>query len=397
MRYVCLFALILPALSSAQDGAAIYKERCASCHDTPAERVPSISAIKAMSGEAIYAALTHWLDENPRGRVWPSRRSSRSSATSLRPAARMRRPQLSPTKTCKGDAISQRDGGVQPHQLEISERLTATAADVPKLKLKWAFNLGDVTMARSQPVIVGGRVFIPTLTGAVYALDADTGCTRWGFQAAAGVRSGVTVGEANGAPAIFFGDGGATMYALNAESGELIWKIRPVDHFATTVTATPRFYKGVVYQSIASFEEVLGGDPKFECCTFRGSVVALDASTGKKIWQTFTIQEPAKPTEKTKRERSSTVPPAPPSGRARPSTSSLAFSTSPRETTIPTHRPIPVTRSWPWTSRPESCSGPNSSPRTTLLTSPAPHHSPRIARTRRVRISTSASRRFWSI
>src|SRR5580704_9447516 len=58
MRYVCLLALLLPALSSAQDGAAIYKERCASCHDTPAERVPSLTAIKAMSGEAIYAALT---------------------------------------------------------------------------------------------------------------------------------------------------------------------------------------------------------------------------------------------------------------------------------------------------------------------------------------------------
>jgi cytochrome c1 len=55
MRYICLFALILPPLS-AQDGAAIYKERCASCHDMPAERVPSPATIKAMSGEAIYLA-----------------------------------------------------------------------------------------------------------------------------------------------------------------------------------------------------------------------------------------------------------------------------------------------------------------------------------------------------
>src|SRR5262249_49513498 len=138
------------------------------------------------------------------------------------------------------------------------------AADVPKLKLKWAFNLADVTMARSQPTVVGGRVFIATLTGAVYALDADSGCTRWGFKAGAGIRSGVTFGEASGVPAVFFGDGGSTLYALNAHSGELIWKVRPVDHFATAATATPRFYKGVVYQAFASFEEALGGDPKFE-------------------------------------------------------------------------------------------------------------------------------------
>ena len=71
-----------------------------------------------------------------------------------------------------------------------------------------------------------------------------------------------------------------------------------MDHYATTVTATPRFYKGVVYQPFASFEEALGADPRFECCTFRGSVAALDAGTGKKIWQTFTIPEPSKPTRK---------------------------------------------------------------------------------------------------
>jgi polyvinyl alcohol dehydrogenase (cytochrome) len=142
-------------------------------------------------------------------------------------------------------------------------------------------------------------VFIATATGAVYSLDADTGCTRWGYQAGtAGIRSGLTVGEANGAAAIFFGDTGAGIYALNAQTGELIWKVRPVDHFASMATATPRYYKGVLYQPFSSFEEIMGPDPKYGCCTFRGSVVALDASTGKKIWQTFTVLEAAKPTRK---------------------------------------------------------------------------------------------------
>ena len=98
---------------------------------------------------------------------------------------------------------------------------------MPKLKLKWAFNLGEVTMARAQPTIAGKRVFIARSTGAVYSLDRDTGCTQWGFKARSGVRAGVSVGEAKGVPAVFFGDGGGTVYALNAQSGELIWKIRP--------------------------------------------------------------------------------------------------------------------------------------------------------------------------
>jgi polyvinyl alcohol dehydrogenase (cytochrome) len=152
-------------------------------------------------------------------------------------------------------------------------------------------------MVRSQPTIVGGRVLLGTPGGAIYSLDAATGCTQWGFKADSGPRGGIIFGDANGVPAVFFSGGGST-YALDAASGTQIWKVRPVDHFATMATATPQFYKGVVYQAYSSFEESLAPDPNFECCTFRGSVVALDAASGKKLWQTFTIPEDPHPTHK---------------------------------------------------------------------------------------------------
>ncbi len=307
MRYVCLLALLLPLLPArAQDGAAIYKERCASCHDKPQARVPSLAAIKAMSAEAVYGVLTNG--------VMKSRVEGLSSPEIfaligyIAPTGGAHMEGAGLTATCKGGGAF-RLAPDSPQWNGWSTTLTNSrfadahaagllASDVPKLKLKWAFNLGDVTVARSQPTVAGGRVFIATQTGVVYALDTDSGCTRWGFQAGPGIRSGVTVGEANGTPAVFFGDGGANMYALNAQTGTLIWKVHPTEHFATIATATPRYYKGVVYQPFASFEEALGGDPKFACCTFRGSVVALDASTGKTIWHTFTIAEAAKPTHK---------------------------------------------------------------------------------------------------
>jgi polyvinyl alcohol dehydrogenase (cytochrome) len=305
MRYVCLFALFLPLLP-AQDGAAIYKERCASCHDMPQARVPSIGAIKAMSGEAIYIALTNGaMKSRAEGLSTPQIFSliAYIAPTGGQPTA------AAVTPTCKGNAAfrpaanSPQWNGWSPSAINARFQDTASAglvaADVPKLKVKWAFDLGAVTMARGQPTVVGGRVFITSQTGAVYALDADSGCTRWAFQATPGLRAGVTIGEAKGAPAVFFGDAGATLYALNAETGELIWKVHPVDHFATLVTAAPRYYKGVIYQPFASFEEALASDPKFVCCTSRGSVAALDADTGKTIWQTFTIPEAAKPTKKT--------------------------------------------------------------------------------------------------
>ena len=309
MRYVCLFAfsfLTMVLRVAAQDGAAIYKERCAKCHDMPAERVPSLATIKAMSGEAIYGALSNGAMKTEAaglstlellaliGYIGPT--GGANQAVSLAP-------------TCKGESAFRLDAklpqwngwspSVTNSRFQEAAGAKLNAADVGKLKLKWAFNLGGVTVARSQPVIVDGRVFIASVAGPVFALDADSGCTRWGFQVGpAGVRSGVTVGEANGKAAVFFGDGGANVYALNAQTGELLWKVRPVDHFASTVTGAARYYKGVVYQPFASFEEALGADPKAQCCTFRGSVVALDAATGKKLWQTFTIAEEAKPTRK---------------------------------------------------------------------------------------------------
>ena len=311
MRYVCLLALIVMFLSapllSAQDGAAIYKERCASCHDIPESRAPALSAIKAMSGTNIYIALTSGAMKTQAQGLSTPQIFGLIGYIAPTGGESTEAPNL--TRTCKADAgfkiaaNAPRWNGwsssVTNSRFQDARNAGLTASNVPKLKLKWAFNLGDVTMARSQPAVEGGRVFIGSLTGVVYSLDATTGCTYWGFKANTAVRSGVTLGDVNGTPVAYFGDMSATVFAVNAATGELIWKIRPVDHFTTMITAAPQVHNGVVYQAFSSFEEALGPDPTYQCCTFRGSVVALEAATGKKIWQTFTIPEAAKPTRKT--------------------------------------------------------------------------------------------------
>jgi polyvinyl alcohol dehydrogenase (cytochrome) len=305
MRYVCLFALMLPLLN-AQDGAAIYKERCAMCHDSPQERVPSLAAIKAMSGEAIYVALTNGtMKSRAEGLSTPQ---IFALLGYIGPTGGAQAAPAPITPTCQGGAAFQYNpnapqwNGWSPtlsnSRFQDAAGAKLTAADVPKLKLKWAFNLGDVTVARSQPAVSGGRIFIASAAGILYSLDAATGCTYWGFSTKSSIRSGVAMGDADGRTAVFFGDAGANIYALNAQTGAVLWKVHPVDHFATMTTATPRYYKGVIYQPFSSFEEALGPDPKVQCCTFRGSVVALDAATGKKIWQTFTIPETPQPTRK---------------------------------------------------------------------------------------------------
>ena len=305
MRYVCLFAMTT-SLLCAQDGATIYKERCAACHDAPAPRIPSLKTIKEMSGEAVYLALTHG--------AMQTQAQGLSSAQILTligyigPTGGSKAATSSITATCKTEAAFRPDANV-PQWNGWSTSLTnsrfqaaadagLTLANVSKLKLKWAFNLGEVIDARSQPAVAGGHLFIGTTTGVLYALDPGTGCTYWGFRAANPIRGGVSIGAAKAVTAVFFADTAANMYAVNAQTGALIWKVRPANHYATIATATPRYYKGVVYEPFASYEEALGADPKFECCTFRGSVVAIDAATGDKIWQTFAIAEASKRTGK---------------------------------------------------------------------------------------------------
>src|SRR4029077_6057445 len=60
------------------------------------------------------------------------------------------------------------------------------------------------------------------------------------------------------------------------------------------------FYEGRVIVPVASIEEATAQMPAYECCTFRGSVVSLDAEGGQQIWKTYTVLETPKPTRKGK-------------------------------------------------------------------------------------------------
>ena len=62
-------------------------------------------------------------------------------------------------------------------RFQPAEQSGLNAADIPKLKLKWAFGIPNVTQARSQPAVAGGRLFMASDSGVVYALDPKSGCT----------------------------------------------------------------------------------------------------------------------------------------------------------------------------------------------------------------------------
>ena len=99
---------------------------------------------------------------------------------------------------------------------------------------------------------------------------------------------------------VFFGDVLANVYGVDAKSGTLVWKIRADDHPNATITGSPTFHGKNLYIPISSLEVSNAIDPYYKCCTFRGSVLAVDGMSGEQIWRGYTITEELRVTGKNK-------------------------------------------------------------------------------------------------
>lgn len=314
---VALSVLLLANSAAAQTsdyrGVMEFQEYCASCHETPAPgtRVPTRAELKAMPPAMIFESMTvgtmkpnaQELSEEQMRRIaeWLSGRplvdidrSADAMANACPDGAKLGNPLVggrwlgwSPDSTTNGRYQSAGAAGLD-------------AAAVPKLKLKWAFGLPGAASLRSQPVVGGGWLWVGSDNGMVYALDADTGCVHWSFEAQRPVISTVSIGPipgSSGRYAAYFGDFGANVYALDAETGEQLWVTQVDPHHAAAVSGSvvldPAGERVVV--PVGSWEEPMGVSANYECCTSRGAVAVLDAKTGNRIWKTYTLEEEAKP------------------------------------------------------------------------------------------------------
>jgi polyvinyl alcohol dehydrogenase (cytochrome) len=288
----------------ASDGEVIFATHCAACHDEPEEDgVPDRAALGRYAPNAIVASLTDGFMRLQGQTLTLGQRAAVAeflTGSAVAPAAtfttgfcvgRPALPTLLPGRFWNGWGPDGRNTRFQRDTGGL------TAADVPKLELKWAFAVPGATQSRAQPAVVGGRVFFGSATGAVYAVDAQTGCTHWSFMAEAGVRTAVSVGPVDVAGdagyAVYFADAQARAYAVDAQSGRLLWSRRIDEHPAARATGAPLLADGVLYVPLSGVsEETAASNPEYECCTFRGSLTALDAQSGEVIWKTYTVDEP---------------------------------------------------------------------------------------------------------
>ncbi len=299
------------ALRAADDpyAAQLFKQHCASCHQNgaAAARIPQVAALRTMTPMAILRTLESGVMKQQAAALSVNERQAMANYLGTAVTTERKREEI--PNPCPASAAAWKDGpgwpgwspGLANTRFQQAADAGLTGDEVPRLTLKWAFAFPDSTVLRSQPSVYRGRVFAGSQDGTVYSLDAASGCVHWSTTVEAEVRSGITAGEAGGKSAIFFGDSSGYLYGLDAATGKQLWKIRLDKHPAAKATSTPVLYQGKLYVGVSSLEEALAVSPGYVCCTFRGSVSAIDATDGKVIWKRYTIDEPAKPRGKTKK------------------------------------------------------------------------------------------------
>jgi polyvinyl alcohol dehydrogenase (cytochrome) len=295
-----------------ESGWATFQGQCFRCHGNASTgATPTAWAIRQMTPERINAALNsakhtdgqtlgaiqkqrvaEFMSGRPMGSIGAGEAKSMASQCSANP------PMLDPAS---GPSWNGWGNDLANTRFQPAAAARLTAADVPRLKLKWAFGIPKGETNNAQPTVVSGRVFMATDNGYIYSLDAKTGCVYWSFQNGSIVRNSPAVGPISGQGsagqngarwAVFFGDGHANVFAVDAQSGRQLWKTRVDQHVVARITAGVKYHEGRVYVPISGSEEFNSGQPDYPCCTARGGVTALDAGTGKTIWTTYNVDEP---------------------------------------------------------------------------------------------------------
>ena len=299
----------LRGFDSDAPGHAIYQQTCAACHDKGVARAPNPRMLQFLTTGSIYRALTRGVMQTQAAALTDLQKQQVAEyITHQKFVATEVEPKL---PWCAADRMTfDHDAAPEVPNWGLgygnlrevgTEQAGIEARNLSALKLKWAFAFPNAQRARSHPLLAAGAVFTGSADGTVYALDRETGCVRWTFQASTEVRTGIVMSAAPStgasapstkAPLLYFGDLLGNVYSIEAFTGKQVWRVHPDDHPGATITGSPTLYGDRLYVPMSSLEVLSALQDSYACCTFRGSVIALDARSGEKVWQTYTVTEP---------------------------------------------------------------------------------------------------------
>src|SRR5467141_1939795 len=154
-------------------------------------------------------------------------------------------------------------------------------ANVNGLAAKWVFTTGGDVSA--TPTVDGDAVYFPDWGGNLFAVEKESGRLIWSRKISEydGVDGAISrVSPAVDGNQLIIGDilnskkvhNGANVISVDRETGTLQWMTQVDTHPAAIITGSPVVFDGVVYVGVSSSEETLALDPAYPCCSFRGSI-----------------------------------------------------------------------------------------------------------------------------
>jgi polyvinyl alcohol dehydrogenase (cytochrome) len=292
-------AAVAQEAAAQPSGQAVYAEHCALCHEQVNERIPHRTALEQLPAARIVRALDAGamlaiaMTMNRDERIAVAEYLGTDAPDSGPPASAYCEDRTVRLRATPSDASW---NGWSPMadnaRYQTAERAGLSAEQVSSLALRWAYGFGGDVTAFAAPTIFGGHVFVGSAGGLVQALAAESGCVKWTFQAPGPVRAAPLVVPAEQRELLLLGDLTGWYYALDAATGELVWKTQIETHDSTRLTGAAAVHDGVAYVPVSSWEESRSGDPDYPCCTFRGSVVAVRVRDGTQLWKTYMVDAP---------------------------------------------------------------------------------------------------------
>tara|TARA_R110002072_G_scaffold4663_8_gene32657 strand:- start:38275 stop:40146 length:1872 start_codon:yes stop_codon:yes gene_type:complete len=287
--------------AAAHPGRDVYDRYCAACHEGGDPRAAAIETLQSMTADALRFTLVGGLMSAQGQGLTEEQREAVIDYLALDAVS----DEWITENVCSAermgislDHVSLASAGGNPG---FSRQLSAAQSGLDKdalanLELAWALGFPGVGGLRSSPVVAGSTLFYPAAaTGRLLALDTESGCIKWAYDAGVSLRSSATLGETlnDGSRYLYVTDERARLHAVDPMSGQGVWVVSGEvdDGVHSRLTGAPLAYQDKLILPVSASGVQRGADPMHECCDGRGAVLALDAKTGERLWTYFTMPE----------------------------------------------------------------------------------------------------------
>ncbi len=270
-------------------GGKLFDQHCASCHDNPAMHAPSREALSGFSKETVMIALEFGKMQPMAAHLGkPERGLIALYLAGTAPVNEWVKDNLCSAPASADDTEYVANWGLGTHNHRfVPDHLSAiNRSNVSSLELAWSLAFPRVTDMRSQPAIIGDTLYFGDKTGKLYAIDRHSGCIRAHAEVLSGIRSAITVATLNsGRKLLVFADSMASIYAVHPDTLEVVWQEAARIYETSVITGSISYHNDRLFVPVSSYEVAVSGSPSHICCKSHGGVIALDALSGKRLWE----------------------------------------------------------------------------------------------------------------